>query len=225
MELLELKAKMRENTGKGYARTLRQQGRVPAVFYGPDTETISLSVSAHDLELLLKKSDSRQQLVNLAMDEGGATRSAMIKELQTQPVSDSLLHVDFFEVAMDRKIRVRVPVVVTGNSVGIEMGGLLQIVRREIEVLSLPLEVPESIEIDITDLDVGDSIHVDEIPLEGDVEIPADVNFTVLTILSPKMEAEPEEEEEECEECEECPPPEECGSNRQRQFCRISDSP
>ncbi len=194
---------MRENTGKGYARTLRQQGRVPAVFYGPDTETISLSVSAHDLELLLKKSDSRQQLVNLSLDEGGTTRSAMIKELQTQPVSDSLLHVDFFEVAMDRKIRVRVPVVVTGNSVGIEMGGLLQIVRREIEVLSLPLEVPESIELDITDLDVGDSIHVDEIPLEGDVEIPADVNFTVLTILSPKMEAEPEEEEEELEEGEE----------------------
>ena len=203
MELLELKAKTRENTGKGYARTLRQQGRVPAVFYGPDTETISLSVSAHDLELLLKKSDSRQQLVTLAMDEGGTTRSAMIKELQTQPVSDSLLHVDFFEVAMDRKIRVRVPVVVTGDSVGVEMGGLLQIVRREIEVLSLPLEVPESIEIDITDLDVGDSIHVDEIPLEGDVEIPADVNFTVLTILSPKMEAEPEEEEEELEEGEE----------------------
>ena len=203
MELLELKAKTRENTGKGYARTLRQQGRVPAVFYGPDTETISLSVSAHDLELRLKKSDSRQQLVTLAMDEGGTTRSAMIKELQTQPVSDSLLHVDFFEVAMDRKIRVRVPVVVTGDSVGVEMGGLLQIVRREIEVLSLPLEVPESIEIDITDLDVGDSIHVDEIPLEGDVEIPADVNFTVLTILSPKMEAEPEEEEEELEEGEE----------------------
>lgn len=203
MELLELKAKTRDQAGKGYARALRQQGRVPAVLYGPDTEVVSLSVSAHDLELLLKQSDSRQQLVNLSLEEGGAARSAMIKELQTHPLSDALLHVDFYEVAMDRKIRVRVPVVVTGDAIGVEMGGMLQIVRRELEVLSLPLEVPESIVIDITNLDIGDSVHVDEIPLEGDIEIPADVNFTVLTVLSPKMEAEPEEEEEELEEGEE----------------------
>lgn len=203
MELLELKAKTRDQAGKGHARALRQQGRVPAVLYGPDTEVVSLSVSAHDLELLLKQSDSRQQLVNLSLEEGGAARSAMIKELQTHPLSDALLHVDFYEVAMDRKIRVRVPVVVTGDAIGVEMGGMLQIVRRELEVLSLPLEVPESIVIDITNLDIGDSVHVDEIPLEGDIEIPADVNFTVLTVLSPKMEAEPEEEEEELEEGEE----------------------
>jgi large subunit ribosomal protein L25 len=203
LELLELKAKTREQAGKGNARALRQQGRVPAVLYGPDTEVVSLSVSAHDLELLLKKSDSRQQLVNLSLEEGGAARSAMIKELQTHPLSDALLHVDFYEVAMDRKIKVRVPVVVIGESVGVEMGGMLQIVRRELEVLSLPLEVPESIVIDITGLDIGDSVHVNEIPLEGDIEIPADVNFTVLTVLSPKMEAEPEEEEDELGEGEE----------------------
>jgi large subunit ribosomal protein L25 len=203
LELLELKAKTREQAGKGHAHALRQQGRVPAVLYGPDTEVVSLSVSAHDLELLLKKSDSRQQLVNLSLEEGGAARSAMIKELQTHPLSDALLHVDFYEVAMDRKIRVRVPVVVTGDAIGVEMGGMLQIVRRELEVLSLPLEVPESIVIDITGLDIGDSVHVNEIPLEGDIEIPADVNFTVLTVLSPKMEAEPEEEEDELGEGEE----------------------
>ena len=101
---------------------------------------------------------------------------------------------------MARKVNVAIPVVVKGQSKGVELGGLLQIIRREIEVFCLPNAIPDSIEIDVTDLDIGDSIHVDEIQLEGDVELPGDVNFTVVTVVSPKVEAEPEEEEEELEE-------------------------
>jgi large subunit ribosomal protein L25 len=121
----------------------------------------------------------------------------MIKELQTDPVSRSLIHVDFYEISMDRKIRVMVPVTTTGTSEGVELGGTLQIVRRELEVLCLPGEIPESIEIDITGLGMGDSIHVQEIPTTGNIEIDAEVNFTVLTILSPKLEEEEVEEGEE----------------------------
>jgi large subunit ribosomal protein L25 len=124
----------------------------------------------------------------------------MIKELQAHPVSGRFLHIDFYEIDLARKIRVGVPVIATGQSIGVELGGLLQIVRRELEVLCLPTQIPESIKVDVTNLDVGDSIHVEEIQVEGDVEIPADVNFTVVTILAPKVEAEPEEEEEELEE-------------------------
>jgi len=87
-------------------------------------------------------------------------------------------------------------VVVKGKSRGVEEGGILQIIRRELEILCLPAEIPETIEIDITDLDIGDSIHVKEIPFEGDIEIQADVNFTVITIVSPKAEVEEEVEEE-----------------------------
>ena len=119
----------------------------------------------------------------------------MIKELQTQPVSRNYLHVDFYEIDMARKIKVNVPVVTMGKSAGVEAGGILQIIRREIEVLCLPNKIPEKIEIDITDLEIGDSVHVEELPLEEDAEIQADTNFTVLTVLSPKVEAEPEEEE------------------------------
>jgi large subunit ribosomal protein L25 len=127
----------------------------------------------------------------------------MVKELQTHPVSRDFLHVDFYEIAVDRKIRVKVPIVATGMAKGVELGGVLQIIRREIEVLCLPLEVPESIEIDITDLDIGDSIHVGDISQEGEIEFLEDENFTVVTLLSPKIEEVEEPTEEEEEEAEE----------------------
>ena len=202
MELIELKANKRNSVGKGQARVLRRAEKIPAVLYGPGTEPVLLSVGISDLEKALKKSTASQALLNLTILNGENTsRPAMIKELQTHPVSRNYQHVDFYEISMDRKIRVKVPVVVKGKSQGVELGGILQIIRRELEILCLPSEIPETIEIDITDLDIGDSIHVKEIPFQGDIEIPADVNFTVITILSPKTEAEVSEEgEEEAEE-------------------------
>lgn len=203
MELIELKANIRNSVGKGQARVLRRAEKIPAVLYGPGTEPVLLSVEINDLEKALKKSTASQALLNLTILNGENTsRTAMIKELQTHPVSRNYQHIDFYEISMDRKIRVKIPVTVKGKSRGVEEGGILQIIRRELEILCLPTEIPETIEIDITDLDIGDSIHVKEIPLQGDIEIPADVNFTVITIVSPKAEVE-EVEEAEVEEAEE----------------------
>jgi large subunit ribosomal protein L25 len=201
LERFELKAKIRKTMGNGPARVLRREGRIPAVLYGPKTEPALLSVEIRDLEQIFKTGNVGQVLLNLVIQNGQeSTRPAMIKELQAHPVSGKFLHIDFYEIDLERKIRVGVPIVTTGQPIGIENGGMLQIVRREIEVLCLPTQIPESIEVDVTDLDVGDSIHVEEIQVEGDAEIPADVNFTVITILAPKVEAEPEEEEEELDE-------------------------
>ena len=201
MEQLELKTKVRKTIGNGPARALRREGKVPAVLYGPKTEPILLSVEVRDIEHVLKSGNVGQVLLNLIIQNGQeTTRPAMIKELQAHPVSGRFLHIDFYEIDLARKIRVGVPVVTTGKSVGVEVGGLLQIVRHELEVLCLPTQIPESIEVDVTSLEIGDSIHVEEIELEGDVEIPTDVNFTVITCLAPKVEAEPEEEEEELDE-------------------------
>lgn len=198
MELIELKANIRNSVGKGQARALRRAEKIPAVLYGPRTEPVLLSVSIKDLGKALKKSTASQALLNLTIHNGENTsRPAMIKELQTHPVSRHYQHVDFYEISMDRKIRVKIPVVVKGKARGVEEGGILQIIRRELEILCLPTEIPETIEIDITDLDIGDSIHVKEIPFEGDIEIQADVNFTVITIVSPKAEVEEVEEEAE----------------------------
>lgn len=197
MELIELKANIRNSAGKGQARALRRAEKIPAVLYGPGTEPVLLSVGIKDIENALKKSTTNQAILNLNILTGENTsKTAMIKELQTHPVSRNYQHIDFYEISMDRKIRVKIPVTVKGKSRGVEEGGILQIIRRELEILCLPTEIPETIEIDITDLDIGDSIHVKEIPFKGDIEIPVDVNFTVITIVSPKAEVEEVEEAE-----------------------------
>jgi large subunit ribosomal protein L25 len=196
LEKIDLNATARTGTGNGPARVMRRDGRVPAILYGRNTEPMLLSVNIHELELVLKKHSINQVLLNLVINNGGTVaKPAMIKELQTHPVSRKYLHVDFYEIDMQRKIRVDIPVVATGKSIGVENGGVVQVVRRDLEVLCLPGEIPESIIIDITNLDMGDSVHVKEIPLPEGVEIPADVNFTVLTILSPRVEVEAEEGE------------------------------
>jgi large subunit ribosomal protein L25 len=200
LEFIELNADMRESVGNGPARALRREGRVPAILYGPGKDSVMLSILTSELENIIKDSAGGQLFVDLIIDDKKKEkRHAMVKELQTNPTSRELLHVDFYEISMDRKIKVNVPVVAVGKSKGVEFGGILQIIRRELEVLCLPGEIPEAFEIDISDLDIGDSVHVEEIPLKGDIEIQAEVNFTVLTIVSPKVEEEPEVEEEEVE--------------------------
>ena len=205
MEKIKLTANVRTTTGNGPARVLRRDGKIPAILYGPDTQPILLSIQTHDFELLLKDYNVSQMVLDLVVKNGKTIKkSVMVKELQTHPVSHSLLHVDFYEISMTRKIKVNVPVVTTGKSAGEELGGVVQIIRRELEVLCLPGEIPDSITVDITELEIGDSLHVEDINLEGDIEIPAEVNFTVLTVTSPKVEVEEEEEieEEEGEEVE-----------------------
>ncbi len=201
MDLIELKTKIRTTTGNGPARRLRMSGQIPAVLYGPKTEAVLLSVNKGDLELLFKKGGIGQVVLNLVIQKNGETLSmpAMIKELQTHPVSRNFIHIDFYEIKMDQKITAKIPVVTKGIAKGVELGGILQIIRRELEVECLPLEVPEFIEIDISDLDIGDSIHVGKIRLEGEIKILEDDNYTVVTMLTPKLEEEEPEEEEEVE--------------------------
>jgi large subunit ribosomal protein L25 len=193
---IELKAETRTTKGNSPARALRRAGRIPAILYGPESEAVMLSIDTSDMETIIKEGSVGRSIFNLAVDGGEKARAAMIKELQTDPINRDILHIDFYEVNMARKVKVMVPVIATGKCVGVEMGGMLQIIRRELEVLCLPNAIPQEITIDITDLDIGNSVHVEDITLEGDVEIPHDVNFTVLTVLSPKAVEEEEVEEE-----------------------------
>lgn len=194
MEQQQLTAIIRKTTGNGPARVLRRSGRIPAVLYGPDTDATLLSVNGHEFEQVLKNHNINQMVLNLVIQNGDSLpKSVMIKELQTHPVTNSLIHADFYEISMTRKIWVNVPVVVHGKSIGEERGGIVQIVRRELEVLCLPGEIPESIAIDISSLDIGDAVHVEEIQLPAGVEISPETNFTVMTITSVMAEEEPEE--------------------------------
>ena len=204
MELLELNALVRKTVGNGPARALRREGRFPAVLYGPQTDSVLLSVNVKEFELTLKQGKSGQVLVNLVIQNGERiTQPVMLKELQSHPISGVFLHADFLQISMDRKINVMVPITTRGKSAGVELGGLLQLIRRQLEVSCLPHLVPETIEIDIADLTIGDSLHVNEIQTEDDIEILADANFTVLTITAPTKEEVEVSEEEELEEGEE----------------------
>lgn len=196
MELIDLKASIRTETGNSPARALRRDGKIPAILYGPDTKPVMLSIISRELEDAMKKSKSSQMLLNLIVENGDkASHAVMLKELQVHPVKRSFIHADFYEVSMDRKIKVMVPVTTKGKCIGVEQGGMLQIIRRELEALCYPNYIPESVEIDITDLDAGDSVHIEDISIEN-VDFPADVNFTVLTVLSGKVQDEDEEGEE-----------------------------
>ena len=197
MEQIDLKAQVRIKTGKGPARALRRDGRIPAILYGQKADSIMLSIDFKEFELIVKKANIGSVLLNLQIKNGKTiTRPAMIKELQTNPVTGAFLHVDFYEIDMQSKITVSVPVVTRGTCEGVEQGGHLQIVRRELELFCLPTAIPEAIEVDITDLNIGDSIHVQEIALPGDVELTEEIDFTVITVLAPKVEEEVVEEEE-----------------------------
>ncbi len=195
MEQINLNARIRKTTGNSPARSLRREGRIPAVLYGPKTEPILLSIDSREFEQIAKKSTIGSVLLNLQIQNGNTeSHPAMVKELQIHPVTQRFLHVDFYEIDMQRKIKVMVPVVVRGKAKGVEDGGLLQIVRREIEVLCLPTEIPEAFEVDVSDLDIGDAIHLEDIQTVGNIEIVEEANVTVVTVLAPKVEVEAVEE-------------------------------
>jgi len=183
LELLELTANVRKSTGKGISKALRRQGLIPGVLYGPKSEPIPISVDTLDIEKLFKHSGSNQAPLNLTIKNGESVKkTAMIKDLQLHPVSRRFLHIDLYEVAMDKKIQVRVPVVLTGMAKGTEAGGTLQLIRRELDVLCFPLDIPEFITIDVSEMQIGDSIHVEEITVSENIEVLADTNFTVVTV-------------------------------------------
>jgi large subunit ribosomal protein L25 len=158
-----------------------------------------------DLDKIYKTSGTEQVILNLVIGNGGTQNvTAMVKELQAAPVTRQYLHIDFYEISLDEKIVVSIPVEVTGKSKGVERGGFLQVVRHELEVSCLPTDMPDKIQVDVTDLDIGDAIHIGDLKVEDTVRLLADTSLTVLTVVAPTVEEEklPEEEVEEAEETE-----------------------
>ena len=195
MELINLKAEIRKGKGKEHAHFLRKNGSVPGIMYGPKTEPVMLSLSANDLTNMVRKYGSTGLFINLDLDEG--KRTVMLKDYQMDTFNLNCLHVDFQEIDLDKKIVVSVPVEITGESESIKMGGVLQTIRREVDVLCRPAAVPENIVIDISTLEIGDSVHVEDISLGDEIELPHDVNYTILNIAHPTAAEEEVVEEEE----------------------------
>src|SRR5688572_26338894 len=190
-----ISARSREGRGKGAARQARREGRIPGVLYGHGEDSMPLSVDAIELQKLVHTISIENTIVDLDLGSGEPYK-VLIRELQRHPVRDEFLHIDFFHVAMDEKIQVEVPIVLVGTPTGVKnKGGVLDHQLRELEVFCLPGSIPEKIELDVSDLDIGDSIHVNDIQLP-DVEILTELDRAVVAVLAPTvMEVEEVAEE------------------------------
>lgn len=203
MKQHDLSVKVRESKGKGAARRIRKTGNFPAVFYGGKTESFNLEVPAKEFGRILSSDTGQSTLLNLTFDDGKTkSRMATIKDLHMDPVSDQFIHADFQELLMDQEMTATIPVKLIGKAKGVELGGTLQPIRRELTVSCLPKDLPNLIEVDITELGIGQSFHIDDIKLPAGVEVPHDVNFTVVVVLG-KRGVEEEEAEGEVEGAEE----------------------
>jgi large subunit ribosomal protein L25 len=197
LELIDLKAELRQETGKGQAHALRQNKRVPAIVYGSKVDTVMLSLETLEFDKIVRANGI--QGVFLKLDVAGEkkkTRTVMLKEVQMDVFQKEYLHVDLHEIDLDAKVSVSVPVKAVGEAKGVIEGGVLQIIRRELVVFCMPVNVPDAITIDVSDLEIGDAVHVEEIKLDENVEIPHEVDFTVLTLVPPTAEEEVEEDED-----------------------------
>ena len=207
MEIFDLKTTQRNTFGKGSARALRREGLIPAVLYGPKRDTVPLTISPLDLDNIYKDSGTERVILSLKIDNGGTQDvTVVVKEMQVAPVTGQYLHIDFYEISLNEEIVVNVPVEVTGRSKGVERGGFLQVVRHQLEVSCIPTDMPDKIEVDVTNLDIGDSIHIGDLDRVGDkVRVLADTVLTVVTVVPPSVEEEEVPEEELEEEAEETP--------------------
>lgn len=202
-EIYELKAEVRDGTGKGAARAVRRQGKVPAVIYGDKKPPIPISLSYKDVSLRIQAGGFLTRLADIKVD--GESVRVIPKDYQLDPVRDFPLHVDFLRIGKGARLTLDLPVhfLNEDDSPGLERGGVLNIVRHTVEV-DVPADaIPEALEADLTGLDIGDSIHISNVPLpEGVRPTITDRDFTIATIAAPAVLA-PEEEEEVEEEAEE----------------------
>jgi large subunit ribosomal protein L25 len=197
LELVNLKAELRQGRGKSAARHLRQNQAVPAVLYGGKIDPMPISVSTLDLTTMIRINGESGLFINLAVNgDTVPSRTVMLKEIQMDAFDLKYLHADFQAINVDEKITITVPIEAIGECIGVEAGGILQLIRRELDIICRPGDMPEVIQIDTTNLEIGDAVHVEEIDLGPDVEIPHEVNFTILTIVAPTAEAEEEGEED-----------------------------
>jgi large subunit ribosomal protein L25 len=194
MAEVKLSAEPREGVGKGAARKARAAGKVPAVLYGPEVEPMRLAVDARELWHALHTDAGTNVLINLQLD--GDTFLTMPREIQRDIVRGSLLHVDFLRIRRDVAIQVEVPIHLTGESAGVKEGGVVEHHLWELRVEVLPQDVPESLEADISHLNIGDSLHVSDIKIPGNVTVITPMEETLVTVVPPPvLVVEPTEEE------------------------------
>jgi large subunit ribosomal protein L25 len=192
METFTVEGKVREERGKGPARRTRLTGMVPAVLYGGRKDSVSLAVNAKQVAKILRSETGHNTIFTVRVADG-AEEKAMMKDWQVDPLSGALLHVDLLRIAMDVRMRVRVPVHTFGEPQGVKMqGGVFEVVTREIEIECLPGDIPEEFKMDVTGLMIGKQLRAGEIPLDPEkMKLLTDPLRVIAHVVTLKKEEEP----------------------------------
>lgn len=187
METVQLSVELREGHGKGVARKVRAKGMVPGIIYGKGLENILIEVHPKEVLKALSGSAGMNALIEVQVPKHGKI-TAMVKDYQADIITRKFTHLDFVKVDLQQKIRVDVPVQIVGKAEGVKEGGILELVRREISVVCLPTAIPKGIEVEVSHLKIGQSIHIDDLKLPEGVEVPREVNFTIVSVVAPQAE-------------------------------------
>jgi large subunit ribosomal protein L25 len=191
MEQMRIDANLRERQAKGDNRRLRKQGLVPAVIYGGQGEPKAVAVNDHAVELILRGARRSNSIFNLTLANDGGQEQTIIREVQRHPVTDKLIHIDFQRIDLESEVEVAVPIHAVGAiPLGVRAGGILEHVTRTVQIRSLPLNLPKHLDADLTNLDLNESFHVSDLVLPEGVEVMAELDTPLYTILPPKAEAE-----------------------------------
>lgn len=201
MANIQLDAKKRTKTGKGPARKLRSMGQLPAILYGPEINPIMLSIDYMQLEKVIKGKTAENIIFDLRIDsdDKGQSKRVRIKEMQRVPVSRDYLHIDLYEIPTGKEIEADIPVNLMNTPIGVTNGGILQHIRRVLGVSCMPEDLVDKIDIDVSALDIGQSLHIGDISFPPGLKSMEDENLTIATVVAPTIE-EKEVEEEEVEE-------------------------
>ncbi|PKM81436.1 MAG: 50S ribosomal protein L25 [Firmicutes bacterium HGW-Firmicutes-14] len=201
MAEVTINANAREIQSKGYIHGLRDQGKIPAVVYGMGTEAQPVELNVKELESIIRKK-GRNTLIDLVVgNKSGQDKFVvMVKELQRDPLKGNIIHADLCKISMKEKINTTTPVALRGEPEGQKDGGILQTGVRELEIECLPANIPDSIQIDISALNIGDRLTVGDIPESPDYKILTDSDTTLVSIVAPRMAEEPRDGEGEAAE-------------------------
>lgn len=192
MAHLAIAAEVRRESGKGAARSLRRQGKVPGIVYGRGKENLGVQVDALQLQKLLQSAGS-SGLIDLKVD--GEARVVLVKDVQVDPVMGQPLHVDFHAVSLDQEVLVTVPIHLVGEEARESDGGIVSLALREVAVYCLPASIPERIDVDVSKLAVGDSVTIGDVQFPEGVRPQIDAKETVVSVMLPAAEPEPQPEE------------------------------
>lgn len=189
MSELTIEVQKREKTGKGHNRRARSGGLIPAVVYGGGKDSVSIQIDRKSMLDMMKKAGSENPIYLLKLSDSGGERHAMIREVQIEPISRQVLHIDFQRVMMDQKIRVQVPVELVGVAYGVKtQGGVLDFVTREVQVECLPGDIPKQVELDITELHVGQHAEARDLKLPDGVILLDEADKVIVSLSHARTE-------------------------------------